>query len=270
METTACDSFPALLVAEIGNTTTAIAVLAGGEVGDSLQLSSAGLSSPEAAGEFLAPFLAEHPFLRDAVVSSVVPGAGDALAAFFGKVLGGRVLRLDASLSLPFALGYDPPSAIGADRLALLARSCMLGKGRAVIALDIGTAITFDVLSGGNVHLGGLIMPGLELTASALHERTALLPKVELDRPRSLMGRSTVDCIRSGVVWGGACKVEGLLRRIRRELEREHGERDVLVVATGGNAGLLVPMLEEEVLLDPHAVLRGAAYLFELNRSAGS
>jgi len=266
----ASTSSRALLVAEIGNTTTLFCVFRGGEPVDFLQLPTASLSSPDGAGEPVAAFLRSHPDVEDAVLSSVVPKAGHRLSELLRGTLGGRVLELQASLRLPFSLSYDPPSSIGADRLALMARCCMLGEGSAVIALDLGTAIPFDVLSSRRVHLGGLIMPGLELTASALSERTARLPKVEPVRPGALMGRSTEECILSGVVWGCVAQVEGLVRRIRGELEGVHGESDVLVVATGGNAGLVCSMMDEPVLLDHHAVERGAAYLFEINGSARS
>jgi type III pantothenate kinase len=259
-----------LLVAEIGNTTAMFAVFSGADPIDSLQVATAGLSSPHAVGELLRPLLARHLLVADAVISSVVPYAGEAVGRWLLDVLPGRVLSVDSSLKLPFRISYDPPSALGADRLALCARCCMLDDEAAVIALDIGTAITFDVLSTDRSYLGGLIMPGLELMASALHERTAQLPMVDVSRPERLMGLSTADCIRSGVVWGCVSQVEGLVRKIREWLRSEHGEGYARVVATGGRAPLIVSMMQMPPLLDPHAVSKGACYLFELNRGTCS
>ncbi|ABB24267.1 MAG: type III pantothenate kinase [Pelodictyon luteolum] len=266
MEQMAHPSSTPLLVAEIGNTTAMFAVFSGTDPIDSLQVATAALSSPEAVGELLQPLLARHSLAADAVISSVVPRAGEAAGRWLLDILPGRVLAVDSTLNLPFRISYDPPSALGADRLSLCARCCMLEEEAAVIALDIGTAITFDVLSADRSYLGGLIMPGLELMASALHERTAQLPRVEVSRPERLMGLSTADCIRSGVVWGCVLQVEGLVRKIRGWLRSEHGEGYARVVATGGRAPLIVSMMEMPPLLDPHAVSRGARYLFELNR----
>jgi len=134
-----------------------------------------------------------------------------------------------------------------------------------VIALDIGTAITADALSSDGRYLGGIIMPGLELMADVLHSGTARLPRVRVALPGGILGRSTRECIQSGVVWGCVSGVEGLISKITRWLEAEHGEKEVRVIATGGHAPLLAQLLDYSLRIDEHAVLYGARYLFSLN-----
>jgi len=153
------------------------------------------------------------------------------------------VIRINASLRLPFLLSYDPPEALGPDRIALCAHAATIEGSGAVIALDIGTAITADALSSDGRYLGGIIMPGLELMADVLHSGTARLPRVRVALPGGILGRSTRECIQSGVVWGCVSGVEGLISKITRWLEAEHGEKEVRVIATGGMRRFLLSCL---------------------------
>jgi type III pantothenate kinase len=114
-------------------------------------------------------------------------------------------------------------------------------RGKCVV-IDFGTAITYDAVSEGGEYLGGIITPGAEISIDALYERAAKLPKVELAEPRSLIGKSTVDAIRSGIVFGFAGQVEGIVRRLRDELGP-----DTKAIATGGLAQVLVPFIRETI-----------------------
>ena len=110
------------------------------------------------------------------------------------------------------------------------------GSTTRCVVVDFGTAITYDVVSAAGEYLGGIITPGAEISIDALYDRAAKLPKVELAEPRALIGKSTVDAIRSGIVYGFAGQVEGIVRRLRAELGAS-----THVIATGGLAGVLVP-----------------------------
>ncbi|NTW75267.1 MAG: type III pantothenate kinase, partial [Chlorobiaceae bacterium] len=112
---------------------------------------------------------------------------------------------------------------------------------------------------------GGFIMPGLDLMARSLHERTAQLPLVAIAPPGELLGRSTAECIRNGIFWGCVSQIDGLTARIMRTLF-DRGEEAPAVLVTGGNAPLFAPLLQVETLLVEHAVARGAHYLYQLNR----
>ncbi len=256
---------PAVLVVEAGNTTTTFAVFLDGLVADTVTISTDSLFVPDQLPELLHPFRAAYPGMRDAVLCSVVPGVSAAVSASLAQLLPGTVMQVSSRLNLPFLLQYDSPESFGADRIALCAAGRQLFPERAVIALDIGTAITFDVLDGCGSYLGGFIMPGLDLMARSLHERTAQLPLVAIAPPEELLGRSTAACIRNGIFWGCVAQIDGLTARIMRTL-LDQGQVAPAVMATGGNAPLFAPLLQVEPLLVEHAVARGAHYLYQLNR----
>jgi type III pantothenate kinase len=152
----------------------------------------------------------------------------------------------------------DNPREVGADRLvnAIAAYERM---ARGCIVVDFGTAITYDVVSDAGEYLGGIITPGAEISIDALYQRAAKLPKVELVEPRALIGKSTVEAIRSGIVFGFAGQVDGIVGRLREEL----GE-DTPVLVTGGLAGALVPMVRARIdALDPRLTLTGLRLIWE-------
>lgn len=254
-----------LLVAEIGNTTAVFAVFSKEVCTEVFKVPTASLSVSGKIASLVGPFLAKHPSIRQAAFCSVVPGADGLMLELLGKFSGGPPMQVASSLKLPFTLHYDSPATFGPDRIALCAFSRQRYPGEAVIAIDIGTAITFDVLGSGGDYLGGLIVPGLDLMARALHEHTARLPLVRIGQPGSITGFSTDECIRNGIVWSSAAGIEGLVTRITRSLQEESGEGAVRVLITGGNGKLLSGMIGLSAELDELAVLRGTRYLFELN-----
>lgn len=254
-----------LLVVEIGNTTTAIAVFSDEACVEIRKVPTASLSTEGSTESHIEPLLVKHRAIRDAALCSVVPGLDMPVLNVLGQLAGGRVMQVDSSLKLPFNLHYDAPGTFGPDRIALCAHSRRRFPGEAVIALDLGTAITFDVLGSEGDYLGGLIVPGLDLMARALHEHTARLPLVRISVPAAITGFSTEECIRNGIVWNCVAGIEGLVEKIGRRLRDEQGEESVRVIATGGNAPLLSGMTGFSAELDELAVLRGTRYLFELN-----
>ncbi len=261
-------AFALTLVVETGNTTASIALFRGNECLDVHKVPSSVMSSREGISAQLLPVIMHYPALRDAVLCSVVPSLDDAICTFLRSHLPGEVVKVTSSMQLPFTLHYDSPESFGADRIALCALGCQLYAREAVIAFDIGTAITVDVLGSGQDYLGGLIMPGLDLMAKALHEHTARLPLVDIDRPETIVGHSTVECIRNGIALGCASSIDGLLVKIQRWLREAHGEESIRVIAAGGNAPLVSAMLDASVVVEEHAVLRGSRYLFALNAPA--
>lgn len=256
-----------LLVVETGNTTASIAVFRGEDCLEVHKVPSRTMSGKDGFEELFAPVIIKYPALRDAALCSVVPSLDAPISSYLRASLAGEVMMVSASMHLPFTLHYDSPDSFGADRIALCALSHRLYPGEAVIALDIGTAITVDVLGSGEDYLGGLIMPGLDLMAKALHEHTARLPLVGIYRPERLIGCSTVECIRNGIALGCVSGIEGLLARITTWLREEHQEERIRVIATGGSAPLITGMLNTATVLDEFAVLRGTRYLFSLNAS---
>jgi type III pantothenate kinase len=153
----------------------------------------------------------------------------------------------------------DNPRELGPDRL-VNAVAAHARFGGPCIVVDFGTANTFDVVSADGEYLGGIIALGVEISLEALTERAARLPKVDLEEPRSLIGKSTIDAIRSGVIYGVAAQVDGIVRRLRKELGEE-----AEAIATGGLAEHIVPFTEEIDDTDDLLTLTGLRLLHERN-----
>jgi len=257
-----------LLVVEIGNTTTTCAVFRQEDPLEVLRISTKSLGDRECLNSELPRLLSTFQDTGAAVLCSVVPAVSEAVTGMLRQSGIADVLLISSNLKLPFELQYENPESFGSDRIALCATGRKLFPQRPVIALDIGTAVTVDVLTASGLYAGGFIMPGLDIMARSLHERTAQLPHVRAGHSGEFLGRSTASCIRNGIFWGCVAGIDGLTARIIRDL-REQGEEEPAVIVTGGSAPAIVPFLEREVMLLDLAVARGARYLYELNASYG-
>jgi type III pantothenate kinase len=183
------------------------------------------------------------------IVSSVVPKATSILQAHFGETL----LLLGHDIALGIGVKYPRPETIGADRLANAVALANL-YGAPGVVIDFGTAVTFDIVDDSPAYIGGVIAPGLRLMTDYLHERTALLPQVELKEPLAAIGKSTEQAILSGAALGYRGMVRGILDSLRREM----GVRDRLrVVATGGDAAWIASGMPEIETVDEDLTLHG-------------
>ena len=171
------------------------------------------------------------------------------------------VIWLDSTLKLGLTIDYPKPKSIGADRLANAVAVTEL-YGFPAIVVDFGTAVTFDIVSGERKYIGGVIAPGLEAMTNFLYQRTALLPKISLKEPRSVVGKSTSEAMLSGAVIG----YRGLVREILMRIKAEHFPRKKLyVVGTGGYARLIARELPEIGAIRPHLTLEGLRIIANLN-----
>jgi type III pantothenate kinase len=192
------------------------------------------------------------------VVCSVVPGKNREVRKAARKT---KVLWLSPRLNLGVGVDYPAPETIGADRLANAAAVAVL-YGWPAIVVDFGTAVTFDIISERKCYIGGVIAPGLEAMTSFLYQRTALLPKLSLKEPRHAIGRSTIDAMMSGAVFGYRGLVREIIARIKAE---QFARRRVKIVATGGYATLIAAQLPEIQAIHPHLTLEGLRIVANLN-----
>jgi type III pantothenate kinase len=255
-----------LLVVDVGNTQTHFGVFPDGEreLSEHWRFATIRESTRDELGAALANLLALRGLgfeeIDSSIVSSTVPQLSEEWTAMADRYLGHRMLVVGPSIRTGMPIRYDNPHEVGADRLANAVAAYDRVRDVCVV-VDFGTAITYDVISAAGEYLGGIITPGAEISIDALYDRAAKLPKVELAQPRSLIGKSTVDAIRSGIVFGFAGQVEGIVRRLRAELGAT-----TTVIATGGLAQALVPSVEETIdEVDDLLTLIGLRLIWERN-----
>ena len=195
-------------------------------------------------------------------LASVVPSTAAAAMQLLEKA-GVPLTRVRPTMRLPFELGYRTPDTLGADRLAAAAAAWIrFGEPmhRGVVALDAGSAFTYEVVDRSGVYRGGTIAPGPGLMQRALHLETAQLPEVPLVIPDEPIGRSTIEAIQVGVMYGFIESARGLLRRINEALGEE-----TYVVVTGGWAPVLAEHVDLVDAVEPHLVLEGVRLLMQIN-----
>lgn len=252
-----------LLVVDVGNTQTHFGTFRGEELVEHWRFATVRSSTADELGAALGNLLELRGLkfgdLSASIVSSTVPALEPEWMEMAQRYLGHQMLVVGPGLKTGMAIRYDNPREIGADRLvnAVALRERFEGAG---VCVDFGTATTFDVVSAEGEYVGGALMTGIEISLDALTERGARLPKVELAPPKTVIGKNTIDAIRSGVVFGYAGAVDAILRRLYEEI----GEK-VPVVATGGLGKLVVPFTEEIDEVDDLLTLTGLRLLYELN-----
>jgi type III pantothenate kinase len=193
-------------------------------------------------------------------VSSVVPRLRTAMREMADRWFGGDTVIIEPGVRTGMPILYDNPREVGADRIAD-AVAAYERYGGPTIVVDFGTATTFEVISANGEYLGGVIVPGIEISLEALFARAALLPRVELIEPRSVLAKNTVESVQAGALYGFSAQVDGLCRR----LEEEVGS-PCTVVATGGLAGLMEPVSSAIHHHAPNLTLEGLRIIFGRNQ----
>jgi len=198
--------------------------------------------------------------VHSVVLASVVPPLTPIMRHLIDRMFHIRPLVVSTAMKTGITWQVVSPSEMGADRIA----DCVGGYmkyGGPCIVVDFGTATTFNFVTGDGRYLGGSIAPGLLNASESLFIKTAKLPRIELERPATTLGKDTITQMQVGVVWGEVFMVDGMVRRIRED----SGCPDARVILTGGLSGVVVPGLQTPCVYDPNLTLDGLRLLYELN-----
>jgi type III pantothenate kinase len=256
-----------LLTIDVGNTNTVLGVFEGASLLAHWRLTTRREQTADEYGILVRSLFSTsglEPSRIDAVaLASVVPPLTPVLVELARQYLGHDPLVVGPGVETGVPILYEPPGDVGADRI-VNALAAFVAYGGPVIVVDFGTATTFDVITRKGEYLGGVICPGVGVSADALFQRAARLPRVDVRRPASVVGRSTVGSIQSGLYFGYAAMCEGLVARLRAEI----GE-PTRVVATGGLAETLAADIPSIEAVDPVLTLTGLRLIWERNRQAG-
>ena len=253
-----------LLTVDIGNTNVVMGLMpTRGELVSSLRFPT---DKRRTVPEFMEGFealVAMHGFNFDdvdgAILSSVVPELTDSVVASVRVKTGFDPMVVNHQMDLGFTIDMDTPEKLGVDMIADAAGA--IGDYDGALAIfDMGTANTCSVVTSNRIYIGSIIYPGVVISQDALTAQASQLPFIKFEQPRNLIGRNTVDCMRSGVVNANAATVDGLIDRIADEL----GE-PVTAVVTGGVSKLIVPACRRNVVYDPDLLLKGLWDLYYRN-----
>lgn len=197
--------------------------------------------------------------VEGAIISSVVPQVLNSIKTAIKKLTGKTALVVGPGLKTGLNIRVENPSQTGAD-LVVGSVAALREHKPPLIVVDMGTATTMTVLDESGALIGGCICPGVKISLDALTERTALLPGLQLDQPRKAIGRNTIDCMRSGIMMGNACMLDGMVRRMEEEL----GQKATIVI-TGGIAKFVAPLCKTPMIYDKDLLLKGLAFLYREN-----
>lgn len=198
--------------------------------------------------------------IDDCIISSVVPPVFNSVRTGVWKVIGKQPMVVGPGLKTGLNIHVDVPSQVGSDRI-VIAVAALAEYKAPLILMDLGTATTIEVVEPENRYLGGVIFPGVKVSLEALSSRAAQLPGISLDKPKQVIGKNTVDCMRSGTMYGTAAMIDGLVERMEAELGHE-----CTLIATGGMAQFITPLCKRDIILDKNLLLKGLNVIYKKNK----
>ncbi len=262
-----------LLAIDVGNSNIVLGVFAEDVLRDSWRLQTIRERTADELGIQLLHLFEHHRVDTQAidgiVVASVVPPLTGTFVEMATRYFGHTPLTIDATLDTGMPILYETPGDVGADRI-VNGVAAFEAYGRSaqmpLVVVDFGTATTFDAISAQGEYLGGVICPGIQISADALFHRAAKLPRVDVRKPTALIGRTTVGSMQSGLYYGYVAMVEGIVHRMRAELAEGVDSRLVPCVATGGMAEIIASETSTIDTVDPDLTLQGLRIVWQRNR----
>jgi type III pantothenate kinase len=256
-----------LLAIDVGNTNIVLGVFDGATLVQSWRLQTLRERTADELGLLVDGLFAhsriERVQIRGVILGSVVPPLTGTMRAMVKRYFGVALLNVEPGVNTGMPILYEPPSEVGADRIvnAVAAVEKFGGRDRPMIVVDFGTATTLDAITAKAEYLGGAICPGVTISADALFQRAARLPRIDVRKPASVVGRTTVGAMESGLFYGYVGMVEGLVRRMSAELGG-----NAICVATGGLADVIAPETDLIRHVDPDLTLHGLRLVWERNQ----
>lgn len=253
-----------LLAIDIGNTNIVIGCIRDDVIVYKARIATDPIRTSDQYGveikNMLEAFGIQRSDISDCIISSVVPPVFNSVRTGVIKVIGKQPMVVGPGLKTGLNIHVDVPSQVGSDRI-VVAVAALAEYEAPLILMDMGTATTIEVVEPDNVYMGGVIFPGVKLSLDALTSRAAQLPGISLDEPKQVIGKNTVDCMRSGMMYGTAAMIDGIVDRIEAEL----GHSSTLI-ATGGLAQFITPLCKRKIILEKDLLLKGLNIIYKKNR----
>ena len=253
-----------LLAIDIGNTNLVIGCIRDDKILFKARIATDSTRTSDQYGVEIKSMLEAYGVKRsdidDCIISSVVPPVFNSVRTGVIKIIGKQPMVVGPGLKTGLNIHVDVPSQVGSDRI-VIAVAALAEYKAPLLLMDMGTATTIEGVEPDNVYMGGVIIPGVRVSLDALTSRAAQLPGISLDRPKQVIGKNTVDGMRSGMMYGTAAMIDGLVERMEEEL----GHRCTLI-ATGGLAQFIAPLCKREIILDKDLLLKGLNIIYKKNK----
>ncbi len=255
-----------LLVIDVGNTHTAIGTFSDKDLVADWRLATDRYRTADEWGQLILNLLQLEGMRREeisgAAIACVVPPLEGVLERMSRRYFKLEPVFVNRGIDSGITVIYDPPKDVGADRIANTV-AAIEKYGCPAIIIDFGTATTFDAVSERGEYIGGVICPGIGISATALFEKAARLPRIDIVKPEKVVGGNTVGSMQSGLYYGYLEQVRGITKRMKEEIS---GESSIKVILTGGLARVFAPEMGEEAIHDPSLTLEGLRLIYERNR----
>ncbi len=255
-----------ILAVDIGNTNIVVGLLEGTTILNSVRIAT---DRKKTETDFIIQlkltlstiFEVSDDKIEGSILSSVVPELTNQLVIALKLLLNKKPFVVGAGIKTGLNIKIDNPQTLGADRVCDAV--CVIEEYKVpAIIIDMGTATTISVVDKNKNHIGGMIIPGIKTSLDSLSLSASQLPYISLDEPKTLIGKNTIDCMQSGIIYGNASLIDGLIDKIKEELNE-----DFVVIATGGYSKLIIKHTKHKIIYDPDLLLKGLYYIYKKNSS---